>query len=623
MNLEYDRHQASKIVQNSFLCRLQNQFRQQSNDSSTSSISPSERFEQVDDYSCIDETSSSPINFTSPILLAYFGDFSGLIEVLCNDASIVNKQFKISDIFNNPKSHSVSNRSLIRSSIPPHNANIVRSSFKSYLKYPDATPTPTVRHIINNILESSTLLHYACLNDQFHIVRLLLEHGANPNIVNKGGKGPEFYVLDTEDLLECVLLWVAELDQCNQHDLSTLVMDSIVMNIPTNSSTTNVIIDSEDIDKKNSFECLNTDLVKTLEISEILQEPTQQDCHSEIILERVIEVLEAQNHVNNNCEIIHVEVLMEPLIDTSSTSSTIDEIVSQSNDDSMSSAEAVIDEQLEEVKVKPYCKQQVLREISPWRNLMPFHPAPYRNEAAGLRIECLEKFSEYLNVNIDISIPVHVPVPISADVNTQRHKSALGLALNWQLRVAKQGVTVWTSPVNVHAGGPGGGQWQAIKAEKLIHADKVQILKLLTDDSRLKEYDDMLDFTQFISAVDGCTVIKRVAFKGIWPTAPRDFVTLSTWHENEDGSLCVASRSAEECVSQCSPRKGFVRGFVHVSGYYIQPQPQSQSQSQRCCKVTLIAHTELGGTLPVSIINMLATSAPIKLLLAIDAILKV
>jgi hypothetical protein len=38
------------------------------------------------------------------------------------------------------------------------------------------------------------------------------------------------------------------------------------------------------------------------------------------------------------------------------------------------------------------------------------------------------------------------------------------------------------------------------------------------------------------------------------------------------------------------------------------------------CKVTLTAHTELGGILPSSVINMLSTTAPMKILTAINAV---
>ncbi len=112
-------------------------------------------------------------------------------------------------------------------------------------------------------------------------------------------------------------------------------------------------------------------------------------------------------------------------------------------------------------------------------------------------------------------------------------------------------------------------------------------------------------------------------FKAIWPTAPRDFLALTTWREMDDGSILVTTRSAPDTL--CPQQGSFVRGFLHISGYWIQPCESLKNDTAVLpghCRVTLVAHTELGGTLPVSIINMLATSAPMKLLTAVEEIAK-
>merc|ERR1711997_558191 len=44
------------------------------------------------------------------------------------------------------------------------------------------------------ILYGSTALHYAVLNDNFEIVEILLEHGANPESQNRYGDIPELYI---------------------------------------------------------------------------------------------------------------------------------------------------------------------------------------------------------------------------------------------------------------------------------------------------------------------------------------------------------------------------------------------------------------------------------------------
>lgn len=94
-------------------------------------------------------------------------------------------------------------------------------------------------------------------------------------------------------------------------------------------------------------------------------------------------------------------------------------------------------------------------------------------------------------------------------------------------------------------------------------------------------------------------------FKAIWPTAPRDFIVLTTFRELENGCYMVATRSVSNEVRHEESR--FTRGTVMVSGYYLKPVEGGTA-------VTMCAHTDLGGTLPSTIINMLSTSAPIQLL---------
>lgn len=235
--------------------------------------------------------------------------------------------------------------------------------------------------------------------------------------------------------------------------------------------------------------------------------------------------------------------------------------------------------------------------ISPWRSSLPVLTGPFYSEGKTLANVAIQKIKVYLGLE-----------PPPADEP---------LVLDWQLKATKKDINIWTCPVT-------GTPWQAIKGTTIIKADKVDILKLFVDASRIGEYDDMFDAFKFITSVDDRTEIKRVMFKAIWPTAPREFLTLSTWRETSDGSIIVATRSAPDVL--CPPQKGFVRGFLHISGYLIQPYEVAKDLDSSVqpghCKLTLTAHTELGGTLPVSIINMLATSAPMKMLAAVDEVVK-
>ncbi|RQM29560.1 hypothetical protein B5M09_013329 [Aphanomyces astaci] len=55
--------------------------------------------------------------------------------------------------------------------------------------------------------------------------------------------------------------------------------------------------------------------------------------------------------------------------------------------------------------------------------------------------------------------------------------------------------------------------------------------------------------------------------------------------------------------------KQYVRGINHPSGYVVDEMPDDLS-----CRVTMVAHLDLGGMLPVLVMHALAVDAPFKLL---------
>ena len=66
------------------------------------------------------------------------------------------------------------------------------------------------------------------------------------------------------------------------------------------------------------------------------------------------------------------------------------------------------------------------------------------------------------------------------------------------------------------------------------------------------------------------------------------------------------------------PQEGFVRASLTISGYVIDELEDCPNGS----KLTMCAHSDLGGQLPSSIINALSVNAPIKVLTAISEVLR-
>ena len=193
------------------------------------------------------------------------------------------------------------------------------------------------------------------------------------------------------------------------------------------------------------------------------------------------------------------------------------------------------------------------------------------------------------------------------------------LGIEWTERARREKTAVFACMLP-------GNVWQAYLTVTSFQASRDAILELLLDDSRICEFDELFDSFRPIVRVDACTSVRRMAFKAIWPTSPRDFLVLTTSSLRPDGTALIASRSASNTLEP--PVPGFVRGFIQATGYYIQPY-ETLSEAERRelpflapggCRVSFIVHSELGGSLPVSVINMLGINAPIKMMSAIDHI---
>ena len=168
-----------------------------------------------------------------------------------------------------------------------------------------------------------------------------------------------------------------------------------------------------------------------------------------------------------------------------------------------------------------------------------------------------------------------------------------------------------------------GSPWNALKNVTRVKASAETILKLLLDDNRVCEYDALVSAIDVLLKVDEKTCIRRISSKPVWLTAARDFLVCTTWKEIENNQGCmICSRYAPDELYE--KQKNYVRGTMHVSGYWICPcsslskddsmyEPAGSSSSPSC-KVTLIVHSDLGGYLPAALMNLLSTEAPQKMM---------
>ena len=168
-----------------------------------------------------------------------------------------------------------------------------------------------------------------------------------------------------------------------------------------------------------------------------------------------------------------------------------------------------------------------------------------------------------------------------------------------------------------------GCPWNCIKCETLVEASSSTILKLLLDDNRVRSYDAFVHTIDVLVKSDERTHIRRITTKPVWPAAARDFLVCTTWKEMENNQGCmICSRYAPDEIYK--PQKNYVRGLIKISGYWICPcsslstdDPMYKpvgSSSNPSCKVTLIIHSDLGGYLPATVMNLLTTDSPQKMM---------
>ena len=125
---------------------------------------------------------------------------------------------------------------------------------------------------------------------------------------------------------------------------------------------------------------------------------------------------------------------------------------------------------------------------------------------------------------------------------------------------------------------------------------------------------------QPVLRIDENTAIRHMSFKGIWPTAPRDFVLCTTMvcdEKSEDKTRSFVT-SISAWPDLLPLQRGYVRGTLLISGYVMEAVEGNPNST----RITMCAHSDLGGQLPSSIINALSVNAPIKILTAISEILR-
>lgn len=150
---------------------------------------------------------------------------------------------------------------------------------------------------------------------------------------------------------------------------------------------------------------------------------------------------------------------------------------------------------------------------------------------------------------------------------------------------------------------------------------------LIGDPSSRHELDPQLDKATEVEVLSPQCKVERIAMKGVFPTDPRDFATLSCWQVNEEGALTIIATSIDS--PQIPVVKGYVRGKIDVGGWIISPLsaadynqaapgyglkpvegrfPAGPSCAMPACRVSYLFRTSIGGSVPKFVVQQVTTA---------------
>jgi hypothetical protein len=164
--------------------------------------------------------------------------------------------------------------------------------------------------------------------------------------------------------------------------------------------------------------------------------------------------------------------------------------------------------------------------------------------------------------------------------------------------------------VTVYAALDGGA---SSRGDTFISHPRSAILTLITSIPSRKIIDERFDTGETIEAFGTSerphTSIQHMTFYGIPPVSNRDYVTLTHWCLNEDGTIHVVSGSIED--KRCPEIYGVVRAELTLAAWVVRPRlisPETgEVDESKGCDVTYMNFTDLKGWVPMAIKRTVAS----------------
>jgi hypothetical protein len=166
----------------------------------------------------------------------------------------------------------------------------------------------------------------------------------------------------------------------------------------------------------------------------------------------------------------------------------------------------------------------------------------------------------------------------------------------------------------------------AARGQSIMPLPRAAIFKLATTLEMRKEYDSQFEQGDVFEHLDLHTYLFYMRFRGVFPSAGRDFVNMVHWTVEPDGTILIVSCSVAD------PRKpvvdGVVRAHLHLGGWIIKPlatvpaisASKGYSEAQlllpahadpvvdsRGCDVTYLMRSDFKGNIPTVVTRFVAS----------------
>lgn len=183
----------------------------------------------------------------------------------------------------------------------------------------------------------------------------------------------------------------------------------------------------------------------------------------------------------------------------------------------------------------------------------------------------------------------------SQDFFMLKYESDMYYPKKWSLISNQDNIKLYTSEV-------ADSSYLALKAETEIHCNIQDAIEFLRNINNITSYNHTIENIELIKKFSQHMLLYKTNTVKMYGVSARDFILFHNHHYNkEENAHYIFSLSVDnESINKKYKKNNHnVRGEIMISGHYLQEIDENK------CKIVLINHVELNGSIPTIAINNL------------------